>query len=45
MQKIILFLLGKYRKSIVIEHKKQIWKHYQKHGFTNTGYGIYKQIK
>lgn len=26
MKNILLFLLGKYRKSIVIEHKKQIWK-------------------
>lgn len=45
MKNIFLFLIGKYRKSIVVEHKKQIWKHYQKHGFTNVGYNIHNQIK
>jgi len=37
--------MGKYRKSIIVEHKKMIWKHYQPLGFTNTGYKLYNQIK
>lgn len=45
IRKFLLFMCGKYRKSIVVEHRKQIWVHYREHGFTNTGYVIYKGIK
>lgn len=45
MKKLLLFLCGKYRKSITIQHKKEIQKYYVKLGFTNTGYTIYKQLK
>jgi len=45
MKNLYLFLTGRYKRYIIHQAMKVVWKEYNKAGFTSTGYKVYKGIE